>query len=52
MKTQLEVADTHFRPIHEDNRSLPNDADLKSKFKKCKMDGFHIKFHEESKNEL
>ena len=26
MKTQLEVTDTNFRPIHKDNRSLPNDA--------------------------
>ena len=32
---------------------MPNDADRKSKFKICKMDvNFHIKFHEESKNEL
>ena len=38
IKTQLEVTDTNFQPIHEDNRSLPNDADLKSKFKICKMD--------------
>ena len=38
MKTQLEVTDTNFRPIHEDNRSLPNDADLKSKFNICKID--------------
>ena len=33
-----EITDTNFRPIHEDNRSLSNDADLKSKFKICKMD--------------
>ena len=38
IKTQLEVTDTNFRPIHEDNRRLPNDDDLKSKFKICKMD--------------
>ena len=38
IKTQLEVTDTNFRPIHEDNRSLPNDADRKSKLKVCKMD--------------
>ena len=38
IKTQLEVTDTNFRPIHEDYRSWPNDADLKSKFKIRKMD--------------
>ena len=32
------IFDTNFRPIHEDYRSLPNDADLKRKFKICKMD--------------
>ena len=40
-----------IRPIHRDNRSLQNDADLKTKFKICNMD-VHIKFHEESKNLL
>ena len=29
--TQLEVTDTNFRLIHEDNRSWPNDTDQKSK---------------------
>ena len=29
IETQLEVTATNFRPIHEDNRSLPNDADQK-----------------------
>ena len=35
IKTQLEITDTNFRQIHEDNRSLPNDAHLNSKFKIC-----------------
>ena len=26
------VTDIKFRPIHEDNRSLPNEANLKSEF--------------------
>ena len=34
----LKITDTKFRHIYEDNRSLPNDADRKSKFKICKMD--------------
>ena len=29
----IEVPGFNFRPIHEDNRSFPNDADLKIKFK-------------------
>ena len=32
IKSKLEVTDINFRPIHEDNRSLPNDDDIKSKF--------------------
>ena len=31
--TLLEITDIKFRRIYEDNRSLPNDADLKSKYK-------------------
>ena len=38
IKRQVEITDINFRPIHEDSRSLPNDADQKSKFKMCKMD--------------
>ena len=37
IKSQLEVTDIHFRPLHEDNRSLPYDADLKSYFKILNM---------------
>ena len=32
IKSQLEVSDPNFQPIHEDNLSLPTDADLKRKF--------------------
>ena len=32
-KRQFKITDIHFRRIYEDNRSLPNDADLKSKVK-------------------
>ena len=38
IKRQLEITDIHFRRIYEDNRSLPKDADRKSKFKICKID--------------
>ena len=38
IKRQLEITDTHFRPMHEDYRSFPNDADLKSKFRIFNMD--------------
>ena len=37
IKTQLEITDINFRRIYEDNRSLQNDADRKSKFKICKI---------------
>ena len=33
IKSQLEVTDIKFRLIYENKRSLPNDADLKTKFK-------------------
>ena len=33
IKSQLEVTDINFRTIPEDNRSFPNDADLKIEFK-------------------
>ena len=33
IKSQLEGTDINCLPIHEDNRSFPNDADLKIKFK-------------------
>ena len=33
IKIQLEITDINFGRIDEDNRSLPNDADLKSKFR-------------------
>ena len=36
------VTDINFRPIHEDNRSLPNDADLRSKFRIFNMGGNFI----------
>ena len=32
IKSQLEISDINFRRIYEDKRSLPNDADRKSKF--------------------
>ena len=38
IKRQLEITDINFRRIYEDNRSLPNNADRKSKFEICKMD--------------
>ena len=33
--SQLKFAVMNFRRIYEDNRSLPKDADLKSKFNIC-----------------
>ena len=33
IKSRLEVTDINFRPILEDQRSFPNDADLNIKFK-------------------
>ena len=42
IKKQLEITDINFRQIPEDNRSLPNDTDRKSKFKICKMDVYLI----------
>ena len=38
IQSQLEVTDIKCRLIYEDNQSLPNDADRKSKLKICKMD--------------
>ena len=32
-EVELEITDINFRRIYEGNRSFPNDADLKSKFK-------------------
>ena len=44
IKRQLEIININFQRIYEDNQSLPNGTDRKSKFKICKMD--------QSKNEL
>ena len=33
IERQLKHTDINCQPIHEDNRSLPNEADLKSEFK-------------------
>ena len=33
LELQLKITDINFRRIYEDNRSLPNDTDLKFKFK-------------------
>ena len=32
IKSQVEVTDINFRPIHKDYQSLANDADLDSNF--------------------
>ena len=43
IKRQLKITDINFRRIYEDNRSLPNDTDLKFMFKIFNMGVVFIK---------